>query len=223
MRPTEPPPKGCCLWSIRYDPFDLISGQVTLEGEVALGSLPLAIEIVPSWIFDNFSDGVDESGFDMAMRFGWYVQGDALRGFFLKAHAGYQHFEATIFRGDLEGERYFGKPAPEPEICDPESGKGTCTSTVSSFILGLMLGNSAVFGDDGGFALTGSLGVGVAVAQEKSLRIDPCTAEDLQAGAAPCDDDANLPGAIFTYYEGAGFGRGGRVNILGSLSLGVTF
>jgi hypothetical protein len=221
LRPAEPPPKPCCAWSIRYDPFDLISGQITLEGEIALGDLPLAIEVVPSWIFDNFADGVDESGVDIAARFGWYVQGDALRGFFLKAHAGYQHFEATIYRGDLQAEKYYGKPAPD--ICDPESGKGSCTSTVSSFILGLMLGNSAVFGDEGGFALTGSLGVGVAVAQEKTLQVNSCTDAELQAGGAPCDEDVNLPGSVTTYYEGAGFGRGGRVNIMGSLSLGVTF
>lgn len=223
LRPREPPPKPCCLWSLRYDPFDLISGQVTLEGEIALGDLPLAIEIVPSWIFDNFSDGIDESGFDMALRFGWYVQGTALRGFYLKAHAGYQLFEATLFRGNFDQEDFFGQPDTNPDICDPESGKGTCTSTVQSFILGLMIGNSAVFGDDGGFALTGGLGVGVAVASEKTLRINPCTPEDVVNGVMNCDVADDGPAQTLTYYEGAGFGRGGRVNILGSLSLGVTF
>jgi hypothetical protein len=223
MRPTEPPPKPCCLWSLRYDPFDLISGQVTLEGEVALGDLPLAIELAPSWIFDNFADGIDESGFDIAARFGWYVQGTALQGFFLKAHAGFQYFEATLYRGDIDAEDYFGRPDTDAEICNEDSATGTCTSTVSSFILGLMIGNSAVFGDDGGFALTGGLGVGVAVAQEKSLRIHPCTPEDVMNGVEHCDVADDGPVQTLTYYEGAGFGRGGRVNILGSLSLGVTF
>jgi hypothetical protein len=220
QRPLEPPPKPCCLWSLRYDPFDLIHGQVTLEGEIALGDLPLSIELVPSWIFDNFSDAVDEQGFDIAARFGWYVQGDALRGFFLKAHAEFQWFEATLFRGDLDGEQYFGKPGA---MCNTDSATGTCTLDVNSFLLGLMIGNSSVFGDDGGFALTGGLGVGVAIAQELSLEVQPCSDEDVAAGNAHCSAADNGPVDRLVYFEGAGLGRGGRVNIIGSLSLGVTF
>jgi hypothetical protein len=216
--PIEPP--SCCLWSVRYDPFDLIQGQVTVEGEIALGSLPLSIEVAPSWIFDNFSDTLDESGFDIAARFGWYIQGTPLQGFFLKVHAEFQTFEATLFRGDLEAERYFGKPGA---MCDADSAPGTCTLNIQSFLLGVMLGNSAVFGDDGGFALTGGIGVGIAVAQEKSVEVNACSEEDVLAGGPHCTAADDSPAASHIYYEGVGFGRGGRVNIIGSLGLGVTF
>jgi len=218
--PREPPPKPCCLWSVRYDPFDLLSAQVTFEGEIALGSLPLSVEVAPSWIFDSFADEIDESGFDIAARFGWYVGGDALDGFWVKFNAQYENFSSTLYRGDTDAEVYFGKPGA---MCDGDSETGTCTLTIDSFVLGLMVGNSVVFGRNGGFALTGGIGVGVALAEEVRMEVDQC--EQVDSGTEHCPaGTSDLSGPIrTTYYEGASLGRGGRIRLLGTLSLGVTF
>ena len=69
-------------------------------------------------------EGLEETGFDFGARFVWYVMGDPLKGFYLKAHFNYENFGATLFREDLAGNTY-GVPGPD---CDDDSAPGTCTS-----------------------------------------------------------------------------------------------
>ncbi|MEZ4443255.1 MAG: hypothetical protein R3B72_29435 [Polyangiaceae bacterium] len=202
-RPQEPPPKDTLLWSARYNPFDLIFRRVTFEGEIALGSLPLSIEIAPTYIFDSPSERLSNKGFAIAGRFVWYVQGEPLDGFFVKAHFGYENYKATLF-GGLDPSTGGGTAAP---FCDADSEPGTCTRTASSAILGLMLGNAMVLPGDGGFALTGGIGVGVAVADPLDLAVI-CSDADTN-----CDQS----------YATSIYDKAGKIQLLSQLSLGVTF
>jgi hypothetical protein len=202
---------------VRYDPFDLLFRRVTFEGEIAWGPLPFSLEIAPSYIFGAMSSEFEEEGFEIAARIAWYVQGDALRGFWVKAHAEYENFTATLLRGD-EDNGYFGKPGPD---CDLESETGKCTRNIDSMIVGLMIGMSSVFGKNGGFALTGGIGIGVALAEPAKLEVQQCTAEDrLPPGNEHCVGQpvTTSGGLSYEYYDGFE-----RIQPIGSLSLGVTF
>ena len=180
--------------------------RVSFEAEIALGSLPLSIELAPSWIFDSPSEGVSESGVSLGARFGWYILGDPLTGLFLKAHFAYEHYKSTLF-GNLDSDNPGGTPAA---VCNDDSEDGTCSVTAKSAIVGLMIGNSLVLPGDGGFALTGGIGIGVALADPIDQRVD-CTEADAAAGE--CDRIVTR-----TLYD-----KTGRIQLLGSLSLGVTF
>jgi len=205
------------LWSVRYDPFDLLFRRVTFEGEIAWRSLPFSLEIAPSYIFDAISSELDEQGFEIAARIAWYVQGDALRGFWVKAHVEYETFQATLFR-EAEEDVYFGKP--NSDVCDADSETGTCSRNVNSMIVGMMIGMSSVFGKNGGFALTGGIGIGVALAEPAKLEVQQCTADDRLAGDEHCPSNVNdMSGNLaYEYYNDFE-----RIQPIGSLSLGVTF
>ncbi len=199
---------------MRVDPFDLLFRRATLEAEFALGSLPLTAELAASWIFDSPSEGLNESGVDVAGRVGWYVGGKAMKGFFIKANVEYETFRATLNRQTSDGTNL---GVPNPDLCDKDSEPGTCSKQVGSTILGLMFGNSAVFGADGGFSLTGSIGIGAALADTVQLQVDPCTPADVQAGVC-VGFEPNGSALRTSYYDAAA-----RIRLLGSLSLGVTF
>jgi hypothetical protein len=179
---------------------------VTFEGEIALGSLPLSIEIVPSWIWDSPSEGLRDSGMSIGGRFAWYIQGDPLDGLFLKAHFAYEQYKSTLY-GNLDSENPGGTAA---SFCDADSEDGTCSRTAKSAIVGLMLGNSLVIPGDGGFALTGGIGIGVALAEPLELRVD-CTEADVIAGEC----NSSFSHSIYDKID--------KIQLLGSLSLGVTF
>ncbi len=214
--PPKPPSRGCCLWSLRYDPFDLLFRRLTFEGEIALGSLPLSITISPSWIFDAPSEDMEESGFDIAADFAWYISGDALRGFWLKAHAEFEIFQATLSR-EVDG-NLVGKP--DPSECDEDSSTGQCTKGINSFIVGLMVGSTHVFGRRGGFAISGGIGIGVALAEKASLAVMPCTEADVTAKDPHCPkaEAEGASGLAQSYYDEAA-----RIRLIGSLGLGVAF
>jgi hypothetical protein len=199
--PVVKPPKKCCLWSLRYDPFDLILRRVTLEAEVAWGDLPFSIELAPSYIFDSVIEEIKEEGFDIAGRITWYIQGDPLKGFWLKAHFNFEYFQATLYN-EVEEDQFVG--TPHTEHCDSDSEPGTCSRNVNTAVLGLMLGSSFVFPNTGGFALTGGIGLGGAMADEKRLEVIGTN---------------EVPGRFYVYYDE--FGK--RLKLLGTLSLGVTF
>jgi hypothetical protein len=195
--PPPPPPArpSCCRFSIRYNPFDLLLGKVTFEGEVALIG-PLTIGIEPSWIWGlPTSAEVDRSGFGIATTLGIYVQGNALKGFFLKPYLGYETFEAVFTH--------------------PYHADVTGTGRVNSVIVGGMLGSSTVFGRNGGFALSGGIGLGVALADPVSI-----TTENPSDVVDPTDlygDDRDSP-AVTVFYD-----KTEKLQLLGSLSLGVAF
>jgi hypothetical protein len=215
MEPIEPPPEPCCFLSVRYDPFDLIFRRVTFEGEVTIWG-PITAQLSPSIIFDSPSENMTESGFDLGADIAWYVMGDAMRGFWVKGHFEYEFFEATLYRGDSL-ETAIGKPG---EMCDRDSAAGTCTRTVQSTILGAMIGSSTVFGRDWGFALSGGIGIGVALADPVELRVDPCGVQDAidRHPSCPAGEDPSASGLASTYYD-----KAERIRLLGSLGLGLTF
>ncbi len=214
--PPRPPRRKCCSWSLRYDPFDLLFRRLTFEGEIALGSLPLSIVLSPSWIFDAPAEEREESGFDIAADFAWYISGNALRGFWLKAHGEFEIFQATLSR-EIDG-TLVGKP--DPNECDDDSATGQCTKSVNSFIVGLMVGSTHVFGRNGGFAISGGIGIGVAVADKTSLTVMPCTATDVAAKNPHCPkaEAEGAAGLSYSYYDDAA-----RIRLIGSLGLGVAF
>jgi hypothetical protein len=170
--PVKLPPKKPreYRWAVRANPYDLLFRRATVEGEVTVWG-PLTIGVAPSVIWDSPDDRLDEVGFSGLASVGVYFQGRAMSGFFLKGIAGFEVFDASA-----------------------TSVAGSNT-TVSSGLFGGLLGNQTVFGEEGGFTLSG--GIGLAVASS-----DPIT----------------LPGTPFSYYAGDS-----RFRLLGTLGLGVTF
>ncbi len=155
--PPPPPPREkkedrCCRFAIRYDPFDLIFRRATFQGEVGIVG-PLSIEVEPSIIWGSEREFVDASGFAMAANVALYVSGRYLKGFFVKGHAAFETFDATLTHPDI-----------------PTNSQ---TKTISSPIFGLMIGSSNIWGnDDVGFNLSGGIGIGVAVGEKTSLIVE---------------------------------------------------
>jgi hypothetical protein len=160
----------------------LLQRRLSFEGEVAVVG-PLSVQISPSWIFGHSDDNVDASGWALAGDIGVYFEGKALRGFWLKGHVGYESFDATVTH--------------------PIQPKAPVTGEVSSWIFGGSIGNTTVFGD-GGFGLSGGIGIGVATA-------DPVTiiAKSKNPGVGDF-------GAVF-------YDKGGSISILGTFGVGVVF
>jgi hypothetical protein len=181
--PPPPPPKAtCCTWSARVNPFDLLFRRLSFEGEVAVVG-PLTVQLSPSWIWGSPVEQVDASGFAIAADVGFYVN-RPMKGFFVKAHVGYETFEATL--------------------SDPDGGSDT--ETVASPILGAMIGSSTVFGRNGGFAISGGIGIGVATADRVHLEVKTQT------------PDGDRVRVTQDYYD-----KAGRIQLLGSFALGVAF
>ncbi len=155
---------------------------MSFDGEVAIVG-PLSVQITPTWIFGSSTDNVDASGWALAGDIGVYFEGKALRGFWLKGHVGYESFDATVTH--------------------PFQPKAPVTKEVSSWIFGGSIGNTTIFGD-GGFSLSGGIGIGVATA-------DPVViiAESKNPGMAPF-------GVEF-------YNKEGSISILGTFGVGVTF
>jgi hypothetical protein len=185
--PAEPPPH-CCRWSLRYNPFDLIDRRLSFEAEILVAG-PFALEFDPSWIFGSSTDHLDEKGVELGGRAVFYILGKPMRGLWIKAHASYERYDATFSN-------------PDPKNAD---GKLKASKTLSSAILGALIGTSWVIGRDGGFTLSGGVGIGAATAPETSL-------------TAPGDASRNISPAIIDFYA-----KADRIRLLGSLSLGVTF
>jgi hypothetical protein len=165
-------------WSIRYDPFDLLLRRLSFEAEIAIIG-PLTLEIVPSWIWGSPSEDIDESGFAFGANLAIYFEGRPMRGFWLKAHFGYETFEATLTH-------------PDPSVGTSD------VDDVSTALLGGMIGSSSVFGRNGGFIISGGIGIGVALADSKRLELPD--------------------GYYYEYYD-----KAGRIQLLGSFALGVAF
>jgi hypothetical protein len=173
---------------VRFDPFDLLFGRLSFQGEVAIIG-PLAIEIEPSWIWGTPKEQLDEKGFAIGGNVGVYFD-RPLRGFFLKAHLGYESFEATF--------------TPDLTINGEPVANATDTERIKSAIVGLLIGSNTVIGPgggrNGGFVLSGGIGVGVALADPVELRVEA-------PGFEP---------ATYQYNDGVG-----KVRLLGSLGLGI--
>jgi hypothetical protein len=184
--PAPPPlPPACCRWSIRYDPFDLILRRLTIDAEVAIAG-PFALALAPSWIFGSPYGGLDDKGFSVAANAVLYLSGKALRGLWVAAHVAYENHTATL-----------ANPLAAHLVGPPVR--------LSSAILGALFGSSLVFGQGGGFALSGGVGVGVATAGEAVI-------------TAPGDPSRGIPAASATLYDGFD-----KVRLLGTLGLGVAF
>jgi hypothetical protein len=168
---------------LRYDPFDLVYRRVTFQGEVAIYKL-FALEVVPTWIFGSATSGVDAKGYALAGRAVFYLSGQAFRGFWLKAHVGYESYTAT-----------FTNPGDVNDVSSP--------THLASAIIGVLFGDTWVIPRDGGFALSGGLGIGFATAGKV-----PLTANH-SSFASPAE---------ITLYDGFD-----KVRLLGSVGLGVAF
>src|SRR5262249_19686925 len=151
--PPAPKPSTCCRWSVRMNPFDLIFRRLSFEGEVAIIG-PLSVEVNGSWIFGALDENLDEKGYAFGTNVGFYFMNvgntsvKPLQGMWLKAHFGYENYRATLTNPDLQ--------------------TSTTSSRLGSAILGAMIGSSTVFGQNGGFALSGGIGIGVALAKPQT-------------------------------------------------------
>ncbi|EYF08066.1 hypothetical protein [Chondromyces apiculatus] len=156
-----PPPKArtCCTWSVRYNPFDLLLGKVTFEGEYAVVG-PLTLGVEPAWIWGSpFSANLERGGYSIAGTVGVYFGGNAMRGLYLKAYLGYENFKATVTH---EGAR-------ESELAsNPDA---TNSRTIDSGIAGGMIGSSSVIGRNGGFILSWGIGIGVAFGDTRQITV----------------------------------------------------
>ncbi len=84
-----------CRFAVRFDPFNLLFRRLSFQGEVAIIG-PLSIEIEPSWIFGSPADNVNAKGFSILGDVAFYLTGKAPQGFFIKAVAAYETFNATV-------------------------------------------------------------------------------------------------------------------------------
>ena len=126
--------------------------RLSFEGEVTVIG-PLAVELKPSWIWDSPERALDASGFAIAADIVLYIEEEPMNGFWLKAHAGYETFEATL---------------------NHVSG-ATQTKGVSSPVFGALIGGSTVISPKkggGGFILSGGIGFGVATADPVTLSVE---------------------------------------------------
>jgi hypothetical protein len=137
------------------------------------------VEIVPSYIFGSPYDNI-------AGNVAFYPGGAVLRGFWLKAHIGWEGYNAVLTHSQA----------------DVATSSLVDRKYVSSPIFGGMIGSTTVFGRNGGFAISGGIGIGVATANPVMLT----------AHAAGFQDEVTI------LYD-----KAGRIQLLGSLSLGATF
>ena len=183
--PPPPPPPApkptCCNYSVRFNAFDLIMRRATFEGEMKVIG-PLTIGVTPSWIWGDPRENLDAGGFAIAGNVSVYFEGQALRGWFLRGHFGYESFTAEI---------------TEPTTLAHASAR------VKSPILGGMIGSSHVFGRNGGFAITGAIGIGAATADKQHLEVVSPSGQYMNA---------------VDFYD-----KAARIQLLGSFGLGVTF
>lgn len=195
----RPPPPACCSGSIRINPLDLVFRRVSMEGEFAIVG-PISFEIDPTYIFGvpgSGSDGYSANGFGIAGKVGVWFQGDALRGWYAK--------------GVVEFTQYYLKAT------DIDNSK----VSFGELAYGAMIGSQTVFGRDGGFTLSGGIGVkfipgasGHLLQTEKGLvnaQGQPIT----YTGEKDCKDQTvNGPGVCIT-----------RTNIdfLGQFAVGYTW
>jgi hypothetical protein len=157
--------------------------RLTFQAEVAIYKF-LSVEVVPAWIFGSPYQSIDGKGFAIAGNVAFYLSGEALRGFWLKAHFGYENYSATLTN-----------PADPSLVSAPQR--------LSSALIGVLFGDTMVIPKDGGFALSGGIGIAFATAGKATL-------------TAP--GSAFVPGAQTTLYDGFD-----KVRLLGTVGLGVAF
>jgi hypothetical protein len=113
--------------------LNLVFGRLTGEVEYAFAG-PFSFGLVPEYVFSTPSiernSGVTGKGAGIAGQFGFWLEGRPLRGYFLKAHAGYR---SITFSSAVEDVRV---PATQ---------------------IGAMFGSQSIYG--GWFTLSGGLGV----------------------------------------------------------------
>jgi hypothetical protein len=113
--------------------LDLLFGRVTGEVEYAFAG-PFSLALVPEYVFgDPAQDkayGVTASGAGIGGELGFWVEGRPLRGYFLKAHAGYRSIK---FKSNID------------EVSVPATQ------------LGAMFGSQSIYA--GWFTLSGGIGV----------------------------------------------------------------
>jgi hypothetical protein len=174
---------------VRWQSFYLLFRRFAVEGEIAVLG-PLTIEVTSSFIFGAASETstLDEKGFTLGGDVAVYLEGTPLRGFYVKTYTAYESFKATLTHPDF----------PDDPV----------QQSLSTAVIGALAGATMIVGPhggrDGGFILSGGVGLGVATAAAQKLRApsDPASGRHVDA----------------TYFDGAG-----RLRVLGSLGLGVVF
>jgi len=164
--------------------------RVTLEGEYAFYG-PFTVEVAPSYYFGvplSSRDGYSVGGAGVNGKFGWYFERNALDGWFVKGVLDYSRFSAS---SDFDKVSF---------------GETT---------LGALIGNQFYFGQDGGFTISSSIGLGVAPGAKGHLLQVGGT--DPQGRLFQCQDG----GPIST--NASACPGGSTLRLLGQFALGYTF
>lgn len=132
--PPKPPRPPEPFLSIRINPIDLFFQRLSLEGEVAIIDY-LSAGVAMKYVFGD-PQASDDSlytsrGFELSGQLGVWPGGTPLKGFFLKGTADYSSYNYESPVDKLS----FGEPA-----------------------LGLLLGSQSLFGNAGGFTISGGIG-----------------------------------------------------------------
>ncbi len=100
--PPPPPPPKELAFALRFNPLDLVFGKANLEAEWAFWG-PLSITVAPQYVFADprqSSDyAVTAKGWGVFSQIGFWIDGRALRGYFIKLHV--EHNEVT-FKSPIE-------------------------------------------------------------------------------------------------------------------------
>ena len=91
--PTETPKRVAEYeWAVRFNPIDLVLGRANLEVEHAITN-KITVEVAPQYVYGNPFYANDYSlsisGADVLGRVGYWLDGEALQGHYLKAQLEY--------------------------------------------------------------------------------------------------------------------------------------
>lgn len=131
------------------DALNLLFRRLSFEGDLAVWG-PFVVGLEPAWIWGSSERGLDESGFGITGSAAIYVEDKPMNGLRVKAHGGYEYFQATL----------------------THEGGATDSKPVSTGVFGLSVGGSLVVSPKlggGGFIIDGGFGFSVATAEAVTL------------------------------------------------------
>jgi hypothetical protein len=133
------------------DALKLLWGRLSFNGDLAVWG-PFVVGVEPSWIWGSQERGLDENGFGINANVAIYVEDKPLNGLWVKAHGGYEYFQATL----------------------SHQGGLTDSKPVSTGMFGLSVGGALVVSPKqggGGFIIDGGFGFSVATAEAVTLEV----------------------------------------------------
>jgi hypothetical protein len=131
------------------DALNMLFRRLSFEGELAVWG-PFVIGVEPAWIWGSQERGLEQSGFAIGADVGIYLEEKPMNGLWVKAHGGYEYFQATL----------------------RHPGGATDSKPVSTGTVGMSVGGSLVVSPKqggGGFIIDSGFGFTVATAEAVTL------------------------------------------------------